>query len=86
MVLLSIEGQGEQMKLRMKPVLWNALDLDVERHYDLARCCFYLGRGVEETRYILSLKDDHLEVQFVLSSATLSGYDPDVDVIIKSAE
>lgn len=72
------------MKLKMNEVLWRALDLDVPSKYFLALSCFYLGKGVEETRELLSRPHHDPEVAFVLEAAAFSGLDPNVDFIEKT--
>lgn len=72
------------MQLYMKAVLWDALQLDDEHNYRLALCCFYLGRGVEEVRDLISRRKDDPEVKYVLSTAMFAGINFDLDVIRKT--
>lgn len=68
----------------MKPHLWDSLGLDEPERYNLALCCFYLGRGVEETRDLLSRGPDDTEVLYVLETAVYSGLDMSTDTITRS--
>lgn len=62
------------MAVLVLQALWDALGLDDPARHDLASRCFFLGRGVEETRRILSGFDPD-EAGDVLEISTLSGYD-----------
>lgn len=35
------------MRLVMEPVLWDELGIDSPERYELALCCFYLGRELK---------------------------------------
>lgn len=72
------------MRVRMKPELWNSLGLDELEKYNLALCCFYLGRGIEETRDLLLRDPSDPEVLYVLETAVYSGLDLDKDTITRS--
>lgn len=67
----------------MKSVLWSALGLDDPAQYHLALSCFYLGKGVEETRDLLSRGVSDPEVLYVLETAAFSGLDTTSDIIEK---
>lgn len=62
------------MAVLILQALWEALGLDDPSRHDLASRCFFLGRGVEETRRILNGFDPH-EARDVVEISTLSGYD-----------
>lgn len=61
------------MNLVIQPVLWESLGLDDDRRYWLTMCCFYVGKGVEETRELLSRNPSDPDVLFTEYVATLSG-------------
>lgn len=72
------------MRLRIKGVLWNSLGLVDPTAYHLALSCFYLGKGVEETRDLLSRGSSDPEVLYVMETAAFSGLDPTSDRIEKA--
>lgn len=65
--------------------LWNELGIDDPEHYNLVLCCFYLGKGLLETRDLLARGQDDPEVSFVLETAVFSGLDLTRDSITKTS-
>lgn len=63
-----------KMAVLILQTLWDALGLDDPAKHDLASRCFFLGRGVEETRRILQGYDPK-EADDVIEISSLSGYD-----------
>lgn len=63
-----------KMAVLILQTLWGALGLDDPAKLDLASRCFFLGRGVEETRRILQGYDPK-EADDVIEISSLSGYD-----------
>lgn len=61
------------MNLTIQSALWDSLGLDDARRYWITMCCFYTGKGVEETRELLSRSPNDPDVLFVEYVATLSG-------------
>lgn len=55
--------------------IWVDLDLDDVERRSVASVCFYLGKGVEETRRVLNgfMNDEKREI---IEIAKLSGYTP----------
>lgn len=72
------------MKVRMRKELWDSFGLDRADSYNLALCCFYLGKGLEETRDLLERRPDDPEVLYTIETAVYSGLNPDVDSIVKT--
>lgn len=72
------------MRVRMKSELWDALKLDDPERYNLALCCFYLGKGVEETRDLLNRDNSDSEVLYTLETAVYSGLNLSTDTITRS--
>lgn len=56
--------------------IWVDLDLDDPERCRTASMCFYLGKGVEETRRVLNgfMNDEKREI---IEIAKLSGYTPE---------
>lgn len=69
----------------MKHILWDSLGLEDPARQEFAARCFYVGRGVEEMRYLLSLDTSDPEVKFIYETSDLTGFDPFVDSIVKSS-
>lgn len=67
----------------MKAVLWDELNLDDPSNYHLALSCFFVGRGVEETRELLKRGSTDPEVRYVLETAAFSGLNVDSDNITR---
>lgn len=71
------------MELKVQSYLWNDLALDDSGRYMLALACFYLGKGVEETRDVLNRDPSDREVAFIVSTAAFCGLNPETDTIEK---
>lgn len=67
------------MNVVMKKPTWNALGLDSPVRRNVALAAFYLGMNVLEIEDLLSRAEHDPELEYVVSTAVLSGLSSDKD-------
>lgn len=70
------------MVVHLPAQVWANLGLDDEQKKNVTTACFYLGYGLDETKRISRLGQDHRTVLDVLDIAIYSGLDFSIDNVI----